>query len=329
LLDLSASWTGDAFVLSHQSSTPLNCNKGDTVSAKVSASNLYLPGPSSAAAKIIAMGLPGAVTNVTAVKADLALHVSFQLPSDTGFGSSSEAAALESVAQASTCSSFDRKAECDFHEANNATGGAVALTGLTKGTLYYVRAFVRNLVGDSLIKTTQVFGWLTVPVLTDTSTVLVARPYPPSTAFHVWQNGAKRSTIALKLTLLPAALTPTDVITCDFNFTAAATPTSAATTETRSVWTTASAADSSDARTIDVPLPAALPSFCASGCSATLFVYPASDAAQHASLPVEFFNYARPAVTSVYPRKGSEQGGSVVSLTVEDYQDDAATKIPW
>jgi hypothetical protein len=150
----------------------------------------------------------------------------------------------------------------------------------------------------------------------------VARPYPPSVVYHVWQNGAKQSNanIALKVFSLPSALTTADAVTGEFQFT-----TSATTTETKSVSTTASAANSAGSRTIAVPLPDDLPSFCASGCSATLSVYPASDASQVVSLPVEFFNYKRPAVKSVFPLEGSEQGGSLVTLTVEDYPGDAST----
>jgi hypothetical protein len=148
----------------------------------------------------------------------------------------------------------------------------------------------------------------------------VARPYPPSVTFDVWQNGAKQSTIALKVFSLPSALTTGDAVTGEFRFTTAAT-----TTETKSVSTTASAADSAGARTIAVPMPADLPSFCASGCSATLFVYPASESSQVVSLPVQFFNYKRPAVKSVFPLEGSEQGGTLVTLTVEDFPGDAST----
>ncbi|KAJ1467567.1 hypothetical protein T484DRAFT_2027404, partial [Baffinella frigidus] len=277
----------------------LNCSKGDTVSVEVSARNQHVAGPFSAAAEVTAMGLPGAVENVAASKVGLALHVNFQLPEDTGFGNSSSEAVLESVAQASTCSAFPRTGKCEFHETVNAGGGSpVVLTGLTNRTVYYVRAFVRNLVGDS--------------PLADTPVILVD--------YFTLPNGAKQSNanIALKVFSLPSALTTADAVTGEFQFT-----TSATTTETKSVSTTASAANSAGSRTIAVPLPDDLPSFCASGCSATLFVYPASDASQVVSLPVEFFNYKRPAAKSVFPLEGSEQGGSLVTLTVEDYPGDA------
>ena len=147
----------------------------------------------------------------------------------------------------------------------------------------------------------------------------VARPYGVNDSFHVWQNGAKQSTIALKVFSLPSALHTGDAITGEFKFTSAGT-----TTETKSVATTASDADAAGARTIAVPLPADLPSFCASGCSATLLAYPADYSSKVVRLPVQFFNYVRPAVKSVFPLEGSEQGGTLVSITVEDYPGNPA-----
>ena len=143
----------------------------------------------------------------------------------------------------------------------------------------------------------------------------VARPYGVNDTFHVWQNGAKQSTIALKVFSLPSALSTGNAITGEFKFTSASK-----TTETKSVSTTASAADAAGARTIAVPLPADLPSFCAAGCSATLLAYPADYSSKVVRLPVQFFNYVRPAVKSVFPLEGSEQGGTLVSIAVEDYQ---------
>ncbi|KAJ1473645.1 hypothetical protein T484DRAFT_1835196 [Baffinella frigidus] len=157
--------------------------------------------------------------------------------------------------------------------------------------------------------------------LTDASKVRVARPYPPSVAYHVWQNGAKQSTANIALTVfsLPSALTTADAVTGEYKFTTAAK------TETKSVSTTASSGDSAGARTIAVPLPADLPNFCADGCAATLHLYPARFPSKEVRLPIQFFNYKRPAVKSVFPLEGSEQGDSLVSLTVEDYQGDAST----
>ena len=137
----------------------------------------------------------------------------------------------------------------------------------------------------------------------------MARPHPPSNAFHVWQKGARQSTIAVRVFLLPSSLNAGDAITGEFKFT----------TETKSVSTTVSAADAAGARTITIPLPADLPSFCLSGCAATLVVYPDKYPSKVVRLPVQFFNYKRPVVKSVFPRVGSEQGGTLVSILVEDY----------
>jgi hypothetical protein len=71
---------------------------------------------------------------------------------------------------------------------------------------------------------------------------------------------------------------------------------------------------------MSVPLPSSLPSGCTTGCAATLHVYPASYPSKEVRVPVHFFNYRRPALKSVFPLEGSEQGGSLVSLTLEDYQ---------
>jgi hypothetical protein len=109
-------------------------------------------------------------------------------------------------------------------------------------------------------------------------------------------------------------------MTCDFTFTSALK-----TTSTKSVSTTVSAADAAGARTIAVPLPADLPSFCAPGCSATLLVYPANYPSKVVRLPVQVFTYIRPAVKSVFPLEGSEQGGTLVSISVEDFPGDAST----
>ena len=68
-----------------------------------------------------------------------------------------------------------------------------------------------------------------------------------------------------------------------------------------------------------MPLPAGLPSGCASGCAAALHVHPTSYPSKEVRLPVHFFNYKRPAVKSVFPLEGPEQGGTLVSLTVQDY----------
>jgi hypothetical protein len=104
----------------------------------------------------------------------VSVEIEFDEPEDTGFGNSSSEAVLESVAQASTCSAFPRTGKCEFHETVNAGGGSpVVLTGLTNRTVYYVRAFVRNLVGDSPLADTPVIlvDYFTLPVLTDESKV--------------------------------------------------------------------------------------------------------------------------------------------------------------
>ncbi|KAJ1489968.1 hypothetical protein T484DRAFT_1884999, partial [Baffinella frigidus] len=317
-LDLAAAWNGDAFVLSGKNSL-LNCSKGEDVAVEVRASNFYRgAGPASAKVVVSAMGLPGAVQELLAREVEdgetLLLNVSFHIPADTGFGASTgrraggaaqtgaEADGQEVVVHAATCSSFARTAS--RRRARRWSG-------------YFVRAVFRNLVGESPVEDTPVIiaSYFTLPVLTDASTVRVALPYAPGDEFHVWQNGAKATSIALRVFSLPSALNAGDAISAEFRFA----------TETVSKSTTVSASDAVGARSISVPLPTTLPTSCASGCAATLHVHPTSYPNKAVRRPVHFFTYKRPALKSVFPLEGSEQGGSLVSLAVEDYPGDATT----
>ena len=124
-LNLDAIWRGDNFDLMDRKTQLMTCRKGDTLSVQIRASNSFFSGAFSNSTSLDAMGLPGAVRELSASEVTMesgnALNVTFKLPSDTGFGDES-AEITHLVVKASLCKSFDvTMASCEVSEIKQAT----------------------------------------------------------------------------------------------------------------------------------------------------------------------------------------------------------------
>jgi len=321
-LNLDAIWRGDNFDLMDRKTQLMTCRKGDTLSVQIRASNSFFSGAFSNSTSLDAMGLPGAVRELSASEVTMesgnALNVTFKLPSDTGFGDES-AEITHLVVKASLCKSFDATmASCEVSEIKQATRNSreqnVLLYSLTVGSVYYVQAAVSNLVGSvqEYAVVPILADYFVMPNLADASLVRIALPYSTSDDYHVWRNGVQDTSIKLQIFSLPTALQNDDEMTGAFEFGSTI----------KSVRAPLQARSALGARSVVLPLLTELPVSCYTGCSATLKVYPTSFPSKIVAVQVQYFVYARPQLLSMYPNTGSEQGGSLVKLVVKEFAGD-------
>ena len=324
-LDVEVGWINDQFKIA-AGKDQLSCVKGQTLSTSVIAVNDFFGGESSTPVGIRAMGLPGPVRSIKAAETILstglkALNVSFLIPVDTGFGDET-APVTQLLVQASLCKSFDASLpSCDVREVlrdvHEARKHFVLLETLTPGTVYFVRAAVANLVGFVPADKVQpiTVDFFVMPNLAASSMLRIALPHSVSNSYDVWDNGVKSSNITLQIFSLPSVLRKGDRMIGQFTFDSEAAPATvtAPISETNAV----------GARSIRFSPNIEVPTSCTRSCTAMLKVFPAAFPDKFVTKPVTFMAYAWPKLLTAFPESGSEQGGTLVRLSIVEFPGDA------